>query len=174
LGANGVGLPFWLLFGLLFGLAIALPYALAGEPTAAAGPRDIIRGDLLSELPPRLAMGLWFGLWVGLLGGPMVVGVIAGVVTGGAAYKVTTPRRTFRTTLRPAVRGERQVNSSAAPGRRYLAFLVSSRGRLPWRLGAFLDWACAAGMMRLAGTAYQFRHRELQQWLTHHPSPPTE
>ncbi|MEV6807471.1 hypothetical protein [Streptomyces sp. NPDC051132] len=55
--------------------------------------------------------------------------------------------------------------------RRYLVFLMCARGKLPWRLGAFLDWCCAAGVMRLSGTAYQFRHRELQQWLGDHPSP---
>jgi hypothetical protein len=54
--------------------------------------------------------------------------------------------------------------------RRYLVFLACARGKLPWRLGAFLDWCCSAGMMRLSGTAYQFRHRELQQWLGDRPS----
>jgi hypothetical protein len=55
--------------------------------------------------------------------------------------------------------------------RRYLVFLMCARGKLPWRLGAFLDWCCSAGMMRLSGTAYQFRHRELQQWLGDRPGP---
>ncbi|GCD32898.1 SARP family transcriptional regulator [Streptomyces chrestomyceticus JCM 4735] len=60
----------------------------------------------------------------------------------------------------------------AAPLRRYAVFLICARGKLPWRLGAFLDWCCAAGLMRLSGTAYQFRHRELQQWLSAHPDQP--
>lgn len=38
-------------------------------------------------------------------------------------------------------------------------------GRLPVRLGRFLDWACMAGILRRAGATYQFRHRELQEWL---------
>lgn len=57
-----------------------------------------------------------------------------------------------------------------APLRRYVAFLVCTRGKLPWRLGPLLDWCCAAGLMRQSGTAYQFRHRELQQWLRSHPN----
>jgi hypothetical protein len=53
--------------------------------------------------------------------------------------------------------------------RRYLVFSLCSRGRLPFRLSEFLDWACDAGMMRVSGAAYQFRHRELQQWLACRP-----
>ncbi|WP_406432946.1 hypothetical protein [Streptomyces sp. NBC_01589] len=55
--------------------------------------------------------------------------------------------------------------------RRYGAFLLGSRGRLPFRLARFLDWAVTAGLLRYSGPAYQFRHRELQQWLTHTPHP---
>ncbi|MEU7912375.1 NACHT domain-containing protein [Microbispora bryophytorum] len=46
--------------------------------------------------------------------------------------------------------------------------------RLPMRLGAFLDWAVLAGIMRTtAGSAYQFRHGELRQYfLTAAPGEP--
>ncbi|MEU9609731.1 NACHT domain-containing protein [Streptomyces sp. NPDC048057] len=56
--------------------------------------------------------------------------------------------------------------------RRYLVFLLWSRGRLPFRLGRFLDWAVEAGLLRYSGAAYQYRHRELQHWLRDHPNPP--
>jgi hypothetical protein len=59
---------------------------------------------------------------------------------------------------------------------RYFAFLLCVRvgpRALPWRLGRFLHWATEAGLLRTAGIAYQFRHRELQDWLAHHPPPPT-
>ncbi|MFE2970553.1 hypothetical protein ACFXKC_44440 [Streptomyces sp. NPDC059340] len=56
-------------------------------------------------------------------------------------------------------------------GRRYLVFLLCIRGRLPWHLGTFLNWAYEAGLLRISGVAYQFRHRELQDWLTAHPTP---
>jgi hypothetical protein len=55
--------------------------------------------------------------------------------------------------------------------RRYAVFLLCSRGRLPFRLGLFLDWAVTAGLMRYSGPAYQYRHRELQHWLRQHPQP---
>jgi len=50
-------------------------------------------------------------------------------------------------------------------GSRYIAMLLISRGRIPWRLGAFLDWCYRAGLMRVVGIGYQFRHRELQDYL---------
>ncbi|MFH8491299.1 NACHT domain-containing protein [Streptomyces longisporoflavus] len=40
-----------------------------------------------------------------------------------------------------------------------------TRRPLPWRLGRFLTWCYDAGLVRVAGTAYQFRHRELQDHL---------
>ncbi|WP_188297055.1 NACHT domain-containing protein [Streptomyces sp. CBMA156] len=57
--------------------------------------------------------------------------------------------------------------------RRYLVFILCSRRRLPWRLGVFLDHCCDTGLMRLSGSSYQFRHRELQHWLAAHPHPVT-
>ncbi|MEV0297649.1 NACHT domain-containing protein [Nocardia sp. NPDC050710] len=42
---------------------------------------------------------------------------------------------------------------------------------LPWRLGRFLDWCHEVRLLRIAGSAYQFRHRELQDYLERHPTP---
>ncbi|MER6833454.1 NACHT domain-containing protein [Streptomyces cellulosae] len=54
-------------------------------------------------------------------------------------------------------------------GVRYVVLLLCTRRQsgkwLPWRLGLFLDWCSQAGLVRVAGTAYQFRHRELQEHL---------
>ncbi|SFY47704.1 NACHT domain-containing protein [Streptomyces sp. F-1] len=55
----------------------------------------------------------------------------------------------------------------------HLAFVLASRRLLPLRLGSFLDWATGLGLLRLAGPAYQFRHRELQAWLAANPHPLT-
>lgn len=33
-------------------------------------------------------------------------------------------------------------------------------------VGRFLEWAYDAGLLRVSGPAYQFRHRELQLWLS--------
>ncbi|MGW4406722.1 NACHT domain-containing protein [Nonomuraea sp. NPDC004702] len=51
---------------------------------------------------------------------------------------------------------------------RYLAAALVGRmkGRLPLRPARFLAWAHQVGLLRVTGRAYQFRHRELQEWLT--------
>jgi hypothetical protein len=50
---------------------------------------------------------------------------------------------------------------------RYVITLIAycRRGLLPWRLGHFLDWAHAVGILRVTGTGIQFRHRDLQRHL---------
>jgi NACHT domain len=44
--------------------------------------------------------------------------------------------------------------------------IAAMRGLLPLRLWTFLDWACEARLLRVSGATYQFRHRELQNFLT--------
>ncbi|MGF0175786.1 NACHT domain-containing protein [Streptomyces sp. Marseille-Q5077] len=53
--------------------------------------------------------------------------------------------------------------------RRHMIVTVYLSARLPFRLGRFMKWACSSGLLRVSGGAYQFRHREFQQWLIHHP-----
>ncbi|MEU5284006.1 NACHT domain-containing protein [Streptomyces sp. NPDC020755] len=55
----------------------------------------------------------------------------------------------------------------SVPGRRHKVFLVCAalRGRLPLRLGRFLDWAHEGGLLRVDGHAYRFRHDEFEQYL---------
>ncbi|MFD5324602.1 NACHT domain-containing protein [Streptomyces sp. NPDC127092] len=53
----------------------------------------------------------------------------------------------------------------------YVLFLLLNPHRVPFRLARFLDWSVAAGLMRTSGAAYQFRHREFQEWLVRHPGP---
>jgi len=47
--------------------------------------------------------------------------------------------------------------------------MLSRRQELPARPAAFLDWAYSAGLLRLAGIAIQFRHRDLQDHLSKPP-----
>ncbi|MFD7691377.1 NACHT domain-containing protein [Streptomyces sp. NPDC059781] len=59
---------------------------------------------------------------------------------------------------------------AARAWRRYVLFKFAAGRRLPAGLGGFLDWCVEAGIMRVEGFAYQFRHRELQEWLAARPS----
>ncbi|MFH8701855.1 NACHT domain-containing protein [Streptomyces chartreusis] len=143
-------------FGLKLALALGLPLTLAvvmgalrktdgdNVPVLPSDPRRQVRDALVIELPAALLMGL--GIAAFGLGKAGVDGLVIGLM-------VTVLLAHF------------------AAGR-YLAFLCVCRGRiLPWRLGAFLNWCYDAGLLRISGIAYQFRHRELQDWLADHPYP---
>ncbi|MGW1193076.1 tetratricopeptide repeat protein, partial [Streptomyces sp. NPDC002559] len=138
--------------GLVGGLAGVVMRGLKGEPIATASPRATIRDDMV--------YGLLIGPLTGTLAGTLAAilatddyrfGLVVGCVVG-------------------AVVGFTSGFASAA--RRYGVFLLCSRGKLPFRLADFLDWAVTAGLLRYSGPGYQFRHRELQQWLNQHPEPP--
>ncbi|MER7394873.1 NACHT domain-containing protein [Streptomyces sp. NPDC000151] len=190
-----VGLVLGCVGGVVGGVLGGLVDGASGEPAATASPRTVMRrvlpravlagvasgfssalvGTLLLSVagvgrkgtatPSRYASEILPSWWpedIALSGGieiaaldlaPFSLAPFSGVAIGLAVGLAATMVR-------------------AAPLRRYAVFLICARGKLPWRLGAFLDWCCAAGLMRLSGTAYQFRHRELQQWLTDHPNIP--
>jgi hypothetical protein len=130
------------IYGLSAGIAvgmtvtsIGLVYGLAGEPTTATKPREIVRSDFV--------YGLMGGLAVGLAVGP----------TGAAFGFIDGPLGSleYRLALGPAPGlAAGLAFTGAGAGCRYLVFLLCSRGNLPWRVAAFLDWACAAGLIRLA------------------------
>ncbi len=74
--------------------------------------------------------------------------------------------------------------SAVASGRYAIASLLFGfTGRFPRRPAVFLEWARNAGLLRVTGIAYQFRHDTYQQWLTEgggnrdasmRPSPPAD
>ncbi|MCW7942729.1 hypothetical protein AAW14_11945 [Streptomyces hygroscopicus] len=140
------GLTIGLTLGLTVGLTAGLTASLSEIPPT--DPRYAIRDDLVAGLVCGLVAGLVYGFTIGPAVG-LVFGITTGLMCGLTAA----------------------LYISARAGRRYLAFLCCSRGRLPWRLGAFLHWAYGAGLLRISGVAYQFRHRELQDWLATHPGP---
>jgi NACHT domain-containing protein len=161
--------------GLPIGLAAALTSGLTGEPTDVASPRAIIRGDIVCGLTVGLGVGATVALGIGLTAGLVVgfwglpVGLTAALTAGLPVALTTGLTRGLPIGLPVGLTYGLAYRMSAA--RRYGAFLLCSRGRLPFRLGVFLDWAVTAGLLRYSGPAYQFRHRELQQWLTQHPRP---
>ncbi|GHC46322.1 hypothetical protein [Streptomyces flavofungini] len=60
-----------------------------------------------------------------------------------------------------------ELGSSMARGASALGGAVL--GRVPPRPGAFLAWAYHAGLLRVVGGEYEFRHRELREWLARNP-----
>ncbi|MET9087377.1 hypothetical protein ABZX77_36805 [Streptomyces sp. NPDC004237] len=142
-GAVVLGFSICLAFGIMLGVTPVLP-------VTSLGARDAIRSAVFAGLVGGLAVALMFCLTIGLSGGRMD-GLAIGLSSG----------------LTIALVGPAQA------ARRYGVYLLCSRRRLPFRLGLFLDWAVSAGLMRISGPAYQYRHRELQHWLRQHPQPPS-
>ncbi|WP_449064732.1 NACHT domain-containing protein [Planomonospora algeriensis] len=146
------GLAGNLVVGVLAGLVIGLVETSTGFGTATARtPRTVVRSDAANGLVVGSGIGLAAGLGIAFTAGP-VPGLVAGVAAG-LAFGLPTATVTVR----------------------YLAFLLCtrrwSRRPLPWRLGRFLHWCTQVGLIRVAGIAYQFRHRELQDHLARHPAP---
>jgi hypothetical protein len=161
-----LGILYGLVYGFIFGLMAGLASGLANTTPRPVGPRDALRGDarylLTVAAVPAVLLGLATGLviafggelagegwsWAWLLEG-LGLGAVAGAALG----------------LWFGVTGAGGRGSSACT--RYLIAVVISRlrGRAPLRFGVFLDWARDAGLLRVSGVAYQFRHRQLQEWL---------
>jgi NACHT domain len=162
-----------LVYGLVYGLVAGLAAGVADTAPRSVGPRDVIRGEVgylvAIILVDMLVMGLGFGIVRGYInassdsngwgffpsfwsvfwsffaigaGSGLVLGLLSGI--GGVGSR-----------------------GSSALARYHAAVMVNwVRGRAPLRFGAFLDWAHNAGLLRVSGVAYQFRHRQLQDWLT--------
>ncbi|MFF5155039.1 NACHT domain-containing protein [Streptomyces sp. NPDC000348] len=110
------------------------------------GPRDPLRAELRYALFWAVVTSLWVGSLIAQWSESLL----------GFAYG--------------ALLGVLPVFTLAARAwRRYLLFKLAAGRRLPLGLGGFLDWCVEAGIMRVEGFAYQFRHRELQEWLAARP-----
>jgi hypothetical protein len=160
-----------LTFLLALGLTSGLVLGIEDHSPHAIGPRDVISEDRNFGLAAALAFGMGGGLAGGLAGPlaswlaarlgaglfPVPGGLTLGIAEGlslGLAFGLAF--------------------GGAAAVRYYLAVAVGAvRGTRPAAFGAFLDWCCDAGLLRLSGIAYQFRHRQLQDWLTSAADPPT-
>jgi hypothetical protein len=135
----------------------------------AARPSDAMRQVLIRDLIITAVVGLAFGLAVGSSVGSVggwASGLTAGLMAGLAMG------------LASGLTGGLLVGLGESPWPRYLlAVLALARIKaFPVRPARFLDWAYDAGLLRLAGTAVQFRHRDLQTRLTtpaqHTPATP--
>jgi hypothetical protein len=162
-----------LVYGLVYGLVAGLAAGVADTAPRSVGPRDVIRGEggylVAIILVDMLVMGLGFGIVRGYINAssdsrgwgflPSFWSVFWSFFAIGAGFGLVLG-------LLFGVAGVGSRGSSAM-ARYHAAVMVNwVRGRAPLRFGAFLDWAHNAGLLRVSGVAYQFRHRQLQDWLT--------
>lgn len=190
-----IGLVYGAVLGLLGGALVGsgLAGVLSDLPEIRTergntSPRAMVKDDLVTGIVTGLVVGIgfipfyWYALSPVLALGAVLIYLVLFGLGGGRALALLYNRLFrcgFRGTLDLLFRPWRVfgplLRTGAGPalgaaGTRYVVLLLCTRGWwsdrvLPWRLGRFLDWCCGAGLMRTAGTAYQFRHRELQEFL---------
>ncbi|TDC08847.1 NACHT domain-containing protein [Nonomuraea longispora] len=154
----GGELPPWapVVFGLLLGIGMtherSKHFRSRRDDT---DPKAVIRNEVISILMVALTHGPAFGLMLGAMFSLQLEGLsLTAGLTAGALYGSALG-----------------ASMSLRLSHHYLGLLLSTRGRLPWRLGRFLDRCYGAGLLRISGTAYQFRHRDLQDYVAAHPVP---
>ncbi len=147
--AIGGGLTSWLLRGALSGIVTGTVFVLGDSARPIGRPSRV----LLDDLVVAGVVGVLVGLMSGVVGGP-VFGVAFGAVGG--------------------VVGAFSIGTGLAAVTRFAMAcpILAQRRVLPFRLASFLDWAYAAGLLRISGIACQFRHIELQDWASRQISRP--
>ena len=85
---------------------------------------------------------------------------------GSERMKTAPSQATTLAALRGLLLGLLAISTSPWPRYGLACLVLAVRRDARLRLARFLDWAYAAGLMRVSGTAVQFRHRELQAWLS--------
>ncbi len=143
----GLGSVFWLeiLCIPVCALIVMLAVGLVDSSPQAVEPKDTLRADGRYGIAVGIAVGSVAGITSGFTSGVMcglTIGAGFGLGYGASAWT------------------------------RYYASVVimAARRNGPFRFAAFLAWAYQAGLLRISGVAYQFRHRQLQDWLTQLPA----
>jgi hypothetical protein len=146
-----VALPVAVTIGLGFGFALAallfvwVELQVPVDDALTVTPQSVLRDDRTVAIVTGLMVWPGFGL-VGLAFGPILG------LAGGLAFGLTM-----------GLLGG--IGNTAWSQFTLLRAWLVVRGRLPWRLMAFLDDAHHRGVLRQAGAVYQFRHARLQDHL---------
>jgi hypothetical protein len=139
--------------GVSVGFAALVLAGLGDRRIKALRPEDALRTDLA------------FGLTLGIV--YVAVGGLPGGLTGGILSHLHL-NRYLTTSGSIAIAFVIGLIAGLALGARsWLRYVISitleaRHGRLPWRFGSFMDWAYGAGLLRLSGVCYQFRHDKLK------------
>jgi hypothetical protein len=142
-----------MLFGLAVGMTLIPIDELRGGLEIAPSPSVLaaqsIRYHTVIGLTVGLVFGVGTGLWCGQLLG-LAPGLALGLATGLALGLGSTLLDGGWDWLWYAIGVHAAVQQHLLP-------------RRPTR---FLDWCLRTGLMRMSGSSLQFRHRQLQDWLT--------
>lgn len=160
---------------MVFGAALGL----GSRPVTVDRPGALMTQVRRYDLVTVVAAGLLGGLVTGIV---LLLGTVFAVLDQAGYLEVLGPFWVARISWSavPSTSGGLLLATGAlgvavglllralSPWPRYAVsvWVHARHGRLPRGLGPFLDWAYDAGLLRLSGVAFQFRHREFQEWLT--------
>ncbi|WP_168222547.1 NACHT domain-containing protein [Micromonospora sp. HM134] len=143
---GGVAGSFKPWYGLSIGVLIFLGSLLialgdSSDRASDSGPRAPLRYDIVYGLMGAVLAGLFYGIYIGEM-----IGFTGGLLLGLLAFSGW-------------------LYSSSAVHYLIAAYVTWAKFGLPFFVGRFLDWAQSAGLMRISGLSYEFRHGELQEFL---------
>jgi hypothetical protein len=139
-----------LMAGLIFGFVLARRLRASGAGMATSQtPTDPLHGGLLNSSIIGLVTAMIYGLIIFLNG-------------QGASKALAFS--SFTVLIFALILGMPLVSMAWSRYRLAILILFLQR-RLPWRIVTFLQWNYNAGLMRVSGLSYQFRHLRLQNWL---------
>lgn len=159
-GSLAIGKVGALEYGLVLGVIVGLTNGLGRNSSVASQPTSVMRQNITYAL--TVGLGTWFVTsFVAFIIYRNIYKNLA-VLSGGTAATVE-----FVLALGLGLAIWTGLVVGMASWIRYLigCALARRKGELPPRVGQFFDWAYRAGLLRMSGTAVQFRHRELQAWL---------
>ena len=141
-------------------LAAITLVGLVGGIVRAVSPQHILLYDFI--------FGAIFGL------GVSIAAALPGGLTGGIAASLhlkahlTTPGSAVLAVIIAMMGG---VVLGSRSWTRYILMLVlvAPGKQVPWQFSYFLLWCYRAGLLRISGVAYEFRHEELRRYLREFP-----
>ena len=145
------GLTVAVTYALVSGIAQGLAFGFMQRAASLKRPSDLVRQGVVYDVMVTLVVGLVVGLTAGLTIGGLAIGLAFGLAAGGLTLTL----------------GSVPLMSGGSPWPQFFVavWMLGRRGRLPHHTAGFLDWAYAAGLMRISGASIQFRHLRLQEHL---------
>ncbi|MEU1953234.1 NACHT domain-containing protein [Nocardia rhamnosiphila] len=141
------GLTAGLVGGIGVGLAVGLAADAKDQLALGIDARRLIRDDIQAAIVCAVLLGAVVALMAALTDGPRLA--LALFLACGSGFGLTGG-----------------LTGGHAAGRFYAAVVIFwVTQEFPRNPAVFLDWARRGGLLRLDGTAYQFRHETYQQWI---------
>jgi hypothetical protein len=166
-----IGLRFGLAIALGFGLAVGAVVGLRRQPTAIRRPGQLVSQGVIHDIVALLLATLVPGISLGLVfvvSDKLVINALIQPVYFQGGFGSG-----FLSGSLIGITGALFFNSSSPWLRYFVAtdILAKREHSLPPRPAAFMDWAYAAGLVRLSGIFAEFRHSQLQAYLCAYGGP---